>query len=43
MKIINANVEFITPINGAVILQRLEQCGRGFIEGSIKSVQVEDI
>lgn len=28
MKIINANVEFITPINGAVILQRLEQCGR---------------
>lgn len=28
MKVINADVEFITPINGAVILQRLEQCGR---------------
>ena len=28
MKIINADVEFITPINGAAILKRLEQCGR---------------
>lgn len=28
MKIINADVEFITPINGAMILQRLERCGR---------------
>lgn len=28
MKVINADAEFITPINGAVILQRLEQCGR---------------
>ena len=28
MRVINADVEFITPINGAVILQRLEQCGR---------------
>ena len=28
MKIIQANVEFITPINGKVILERLEQCGR---------------
>lgn len=28
MKIINANVEFITPIDGAAILKRLEQCGR---------------
>ena len=28
MKVINADVEFITPINGTVILQRLEQCGR---------------
>ena len=28
MKIIPASVEFITPINGKVILERLEQCGR---------------
>lgn len=28
MKIINADVEFITPIDGAAILKRLEQCGR---------------
>lgn len=28
MKIINADVKFITPINGKVILERLEQCGR---------------
>lgn len=28
MKIINADVEFIAPIDGAAILKRLEQCGR---------------
>lgn len=28
MKIINAGYEFITPINGDVILERIEQCGR---------------
>lgn len=28
MKIIKADVEFITPIDGAVILKRLEECGR---------------
>ena len=28
MKIIKPDVEFITPINGATILKRLEQCGR---------------
>ena len=28
MKIINADVEFITPIDGGVILKRLEECGR---------------
>lgn len=28
MKIINADVEFITPIDGAASLKRLEQCGR---------------
>ena len=28
MKIINADVEFITPVDGAAILKRLEQCGR---------------
>ena len=28
MKIINANVEFITPVDRAAILKRLEQCGR---------------
>lgn len=28
MKIINADVEFVTPIDGAAILKRLEQCGR---------------
>lgn len=28
MKIIPAGVEFITPINGQSILERLEQCGR---------------
>lgn len=28
MKIIKPRVEFITPINGDVILMRLEQCGR---------------
>lgn len=28
MKIISPKVEFITPINGNVILKRLEQCGR---------------
>ena len=28
MKIINADVKFITPIDGAAILKRLEQCGR---------------
>ena len=28
MKIINDDVEFITPIDGAAILKRLEQCGR---------------
>ena len=28
MKIINADVEFITPIDGDVILKLLEQCGR---------------
>lgn len=28
MKIINADVQFITPIDGAAILKRLEECGR---------------
>lgn len=28
MKIINPDVKFITPIDGAAILKRLEQCGR---------------
>ena len=28
MKIIKPSVEFITPVDGEVILQRLEQCGR---------------
>lgn len=28
MKIIEPNVEFITPVDGNVILKRLEQCGR---------------
>ena len=28
MKIIQPNIEFITPINGGAILKRLEQCGR---------------
>ena len=28
MKIINADVEFITPVNGEIILKRLEECGR---------------
>ena len=28
MKIIKPDVKFITPIDGATILKRLEQCGR---------------
>ena len=28
MKIIKPSIEFITPPNGAVVMQRLEQCGR---------------
>lgn len=28
MKIIKSDVQFITPIDGATILKRLEQCGR---------------
>ena len=28
MKIIKPDVQFITPIDGAAILKRLEQCGR---------------
>lgn len=28
MKIIKPSVEFITPVDGEIILQRLEQCGR---------------
>lgn len=28
MKIINADVQFITPVDGAVILKPLEECGR---------------
>lgn len=28
MKIIKPSVEFITPLNGSVVMQRLEQCGR---------------
>lgn len=28
MKIINASVELVTPVNGEVILKRLEECGR---------------
>lgn len=28
MKIIKPDVQFITPVNGATILKRLEQCGR---------------
>lgn len=28
MKIIKPGFEFITPINGSVILKRLEECGR---------------
>ena len=28
MKIINPSVEFITPLNGKIIMERLEQCGR---------------
>lgn len=28
MKIINADVELLTPINGEVVLKRLEECGR---------------
>lgn len=28
MKVLKPSVEFITPVNGAIILQRLEECGR---------------
>lgn len=28
MRIINPSVEFITPLNGKVIMERLEECGR---------------
>lgn len=28
MKIINANVEFVTPIDGQAVLKHIEQCGR---------------
>ena len=28
MKIIKPSVEFITPLNGKVIMERLEECGR---------------
>lgn len=28
MKIIKPGFEFITPVNGSVILKRLEECGR---------------
>ena len=28
MKIIKPSVEFITPVDGAIILHRLEECGR---------------
>ena len=44
MKIIKSDVQFITPIDGATILKRLEQCGRvcyksedKITEGSLKS------
>lgn len=36
MKIINADVEFITPIDGAAILKRLEQCGRVYYKSEAK-------
>lgn len=32
MKIIKPGFEFITPINGGVILKRLEECGRVCLE-----------
>ena len=28
MKVLKPSVEFVTPVNGAIILQRLEECGR---------------
>jgi thymidylate synthase (FAD) len=28
MKIVQANVELITPVNGEVVMKRLEECGR---------------
>ena len=32
MKIIKPGFEFISPINGGVILKRLEECGRVCLE-----------
>ena len=39
MKIINADVEFITPIDGAAILKRLEQCGRVCYKSEVKIME----
>ena len=42
MKIIKPGFEFITPIDGSVILKRLEECGRVCYksEGKIKYLSV---
>ena len=39
MKIIRPSVEFITPIDGGVILKRLEQCGRVCYKSEDKIVE----
>ena len=39
MKIINADVEFITPIDGAAILKHLEQCGRVCYKSEVKIME----
>ena len=43
MKIINPAVEFITPVNGKIILSRIEECGRVCYksEGRIKDGSAE--
>ena len=40
MKIIKPDVQFITPIDGATILKRLEQCGRVCYSPRTKSRKV---
>ena len=42
MKIVKPGVEFITPIDGNVILKRLEECGRVCYKSESRITETRD-